>query len=142
MQCFQTIILLSMGLLAACSGETASDGGGSGGSGGGAGGGDQSYICYPEKPCDSVDMSCKTDPANPDSGLLICDGDDFVTTCEVGYFCSNDGSTPEQFPGCTSKSGTDLTCDIENDALAPIDTGAGGAGGSAEGGGGSGGSSP
>ena len=126
--------------LVACSGDTTSGTGGSGGSGGGAGGGYPSYICYPEEPCDSVDISCHSDPANPDSGLLICDGDDFVTTCEIGYYCSNDGSTPEQFPGCTSKAQVDLTCDIANHALVPVDlTGSGGSGGSSDGSGGAGG---
>lgn len=77
------------------------------------------FICWLDEHCTDPRQWCQ--PSPPDSGILTCDGADmvFITACEVGYYCDNQGNTPYQFPRCLALDGTILRCDVEDSILKP-----------------------
>jgi hypothetical protein len=112
--CFATGLFL----LVACSGGQSDDTTSTGGTGG-AGGGYTYYICKVGEKCISTQMNCHSEPTDPQTGVLTCDGTKFVSTCEAGYFCSDDGSTPDYYPDCVSKFKENFTCDLTHHILVP-----------------------
>lgn len=78
---------------------------------------DKIYLCKIGELCDDSDLWCHVDPFDQKSGILTCDGEEFVSACAVGYYCINTPETPGLYPECLTPFGQRLRCDLETNTL-------------------------